>query len=57
MVHGLVPLVVVEFPNISVGGGFSGTVGERSVGGPSTVGSAMIYTEWLLATVEVRYPC
>ncbi|KAJ6189947.1 hypothetical protein N7519_004855 [Penicillium mononematosum] len=28
--HGLVPLVVVEFPNISVGGGFSGTSGESS---------------------------
>lgn len=28
--HGLVPLVVVEFPNISVGGAFSGTSGESS---------------------------
>ncbi|KAJ5971553.1 uncharacterized protein N7479_001471 [Penicillium vulpinum] len=28
--YGLVPLVVVEFPNISVGGGFSGTSGESS---------------------------
>ncbi|KAJ5550430.1 hypothetical protein N7461_005128 [Penicillium sp. DV-2018c] len=28
--HGLVPLVVPEFPNISVGGAFSGTSGESS---------------------------
>ncbi|KAJ5476897.1 hypothetical protein N7475_002626 [Penicillium sp. IBT 31633x] len=28
--YGLVPLVVVEFPNISVGGAFSGTSGESS---------------------------
>ncbi|KOS17027.1 Delta(24)-sterol reductase [Escovopsis weberi] len=28
--HGLVPLVVMEFPGITVGGGFSGTAGESS---------------------------
>ncbi|KAK0730192.1 FAD binding domain protein [Lasiosphaeris hirsuta] len=28
--HGLVPLVVMEFPGITVGGGFSGTSGESS---------------------------
>ncbi|GKU09248.1 unnamed protein product [Fusarium langsethiae] len=28
--HGLVPLVVMEFPAITVGGGFSGTSGESS---------------------------
>jgi delta24-sterol reductase len=30
MAHGLVPLVVMEFPGITVGGGFSGTSGESS---------------------------
>ena len=30
MRHGLVPLVVMEFPGITVGGGFSGTSGESS---------------------------
>ncbi|OTB00140.1 hypothetical protein M426DRAFT_324546 [Hypoxylon sp. CI-4A] len=28
--HGLVPLVVMEFPGITVGGGFSGSAGESS---------------------------
>ncbi|MCJ1327969.1 hypothetical protein MMC10_004644 [Thelotrema lepadinum] len=28
--HGMVPLVVMEFPGITVGGGFSGTSGESS---------------------------
>ncbi|KAK0653101.1 hypothetical protein B0T16DRAFT_407430 [Cercophora newfieldiana] len=28
--HGLVPLIVMEFPGITVGGGFSGTSGESS---------------------------
>lgn len=28
--HGLIPLVVMEFPGITVGGGFSGTSGESS---------------------------
>ncbi|CAK7234496.1 hypothetical protein SEUCBS140593_008961 [Sporothrix eucalyptigena] len=28
--HGLVPLVVMEFPGITAGGGFSGTSGESS---------------------------
>ncbi|KAH8673861.1 hypothetical protein BX600DRAFT_456381 [Xylariales sp. PMI_506] len=28
--HGLLPLVVMEFPNITVGGGFSGSSGESS---------------------------
>ncbi|KAK0616937.1 hypothetical protein B0T14DRAFT_435910 [Immersiella caudata] len=30
LAHGLVPLVVMEFPGITVGGGFSGTSGESS---------------------------
>ena len=30
LVHGLIPLVVMEFPGITVGGGFSGTSGESS---------------------------
>lgn len=28
--HNLVPLVVMEFPGITVGGGYSGTAGESS---------------------------
>ena len=30
LAHGLVPLVVMEFPGITVGGGFSGSSGESS---------------------------
>ncbi|KAI4216723.1 MAG: hypothetical protein L6R36_009331, partial [Xanthoria steineri] len=30
LAHGLVPLVVMEFPGITVGGGFSGTSAESS---------------------------
>ncbi|KAI1827419.1 FAD binding domain protein [Xylaria intraflava] len=44
--HGLVPLVVMEFPGITAGGGFSGSAGESSSGrhGPfdSTVNSIEI---------------
>jgi len=29
--HGLVPPVIMEFPGITVGGGFAGTAGESSV--------------------------
>lgn len=30
LAHGLVPLIVMEFPGITVGGGFAGTAGESS---------------------------
>ncbi|KAI0399912.1 hypothetical protein F4802DRAFT_587574 [Xylaria palmicola] len=32
LAHGLVPLVVMEFPGITAGGGFSGSAGESSSG-------------------------
>ncbi|KAI1277571.1 FAD binding domain protein [Xylaria sp. FL0933] len=51
---GLVPLVVMEFPGITVGGGFSGSAGESSSGRHGPFDSTINSIEIVLPNGEVR---
>ncbi|KAK4156868.1 Delta(24)-sterol reductase [Chaetomidium leptoderma] len=51
--HGLVPLVVMEFPGITVGGGFSGTSGESSSFRYGPFEATVNWIEIVLPTGEV----
>ncbi|EAQ93620.1 hypothetical protein CHGG_01855 [Chaetomium globosum CBS 148.51] len=51
--HGLVPLVVMEFPGITVGGGFSGTSGESSSFRYGAFETTVNWIEIVLASGEV----
>ena len=51
--HGLVPLVVMEFPAITVGGGFSGTSGESSSFRYGMFDATVNWIEIVLPTGEV----
>ncbi|KAK1750011.1 Delta(24)-sterol reductase [Echria macrotheca] len=51
--HNLVPLVVMEFPGITVGGGFSGTSGESSSFRYGAFDATINTIEIVLATGEV----
>lgn len=54
LAHGLVPPVVMEFPGITVGGGFSGMAGESSSFRHGAFDATMRSIEIVLATGEVR---
>lgn len=54
LAHGLVPLVVMEFPGITVGGGFSGTSGESSSFRHGFFDATVNWIEIVLPTGEVR---
>lgn len=51
--HGLVPPVVMEFPGITVGGGFAGSAGESSSFKHGGFHSAVTAIEMVLATGEI----
>jgi len=51
--YGLVPPVVMEFPGITVGGGFAGTAGESSGFKYGFFDSTVNWIEVVLATGEV----
>ncbi|KAL8377967.1 hypothetical protein RB595_008585 [Gaeumannomyces hyphopodioides] len=51
--HGLVPPVVMEFPGITVGGGFSGTSGESSSFRHGAFDATVVRIEIVLPTGEV----
>lgn len=53
MAHGLVPLVVMEFPGITAGGGFSGTSGESSSFRHGFFDATVNWIEIVLPTGEV----
>lgn len=53
LTHGLVPLVVMEFPGITVGGGFSGTSGESSSFRHGPFDSIVNWIEIVLPTGEI----
>ncbi|CAL5874241.1 uncharacterized protein PFLUO_LOCUS8529 [Penicillium psychrofluorescens] len=52
-VHGLVPLVVMEFPGITAGGGFSGTSGESSSFREGFFDNTVNWIEMVLADGQV----
>ncbi|KAJ3557575.1 hypothetical protein NPX13_g9898 [Xylaria arbuscula] len=52
--HGLVPLVVMEFPGITVGGGFSGSAGESSSGRHGPFDSTVNSIEIVIPNGEIR---
>ena len=52
--HGLVPLVVMEFPGITAGGGFSGTSGESSSFRHGFFDATVNWIEIVLPNGEVR---
>lgn len=52
--HGLIPLVVMEFPGITVGGGFSGTSGESSSFRYGFFDATVNWIEIVLPSGEVR---
>ena len=54
LAHGLVPLVVMEFPGITVGGGFSGTSGESSSFGYGFFDRTVNWIEIVTGEGEVR---
>ena len=51
--HGLVPPVVMEFPGITVGGGFAGQAGESSSFRYSLFDKTVVWLEMVLATGEI----
>ncbi|KAI0512721.1 hypothetical protein F5B22DRAFT_290811 [Xylaria bambusicola] len=51
---GLVPLVVMEFPGITVGGGFSGSAGESSSGRHGPFDSTVNWIEIVTPDGEIR---
>src|SRR3954468_19980131 len=51
--HGLIPPVVMEFPGITVGGGYSGTSGESSSFKHGFFDRTINYVEMVLANGEV----
>ncbi|KAK5656659.1 hypothetical protein OQA88_4639 [Cercophora sp. LCS_1] len=53
LAHDLIPLVVMEFPGITVGGGFSGTSGESSSFRHGAFEATVNMIEIVLATGEV----
>lgn len=53
MRHGLVPPVVMEFPGITVGGGYAGTCGESSSFKHGFFDTTINYVETILADGEV----
>ncbi|KLU91027.1 hypothetical protein MAPG_09552 [Magnaporthiopsis poae ATCC 64411] len=53
--HGLVPPVVMEFPGITVGGGFSGTSGESSSFRHGAFDATVVRIEIVLPTGEVAH--
>ncbi|RFU30741.1 hypothetical protein B7463_g5615, partial [Scytalidium lignicola] len=53
MKHGLVPYVVMEFPGITVGGGYSGTSGESSSFKHGFFNHTIDFVEMVLANGEV----
>ena len=52
--NGLVPLVVMEFPGITVGGGFSGSAGESSSGRHGPFDSTVNSIEIVIPNGEIR---
>lgn len=54
LAHGLVPLVVMEFPGITVGGGFSGTSGESSSFRHGFFDSTVNWIEIVLPNGEIK---
>ncbi|KAF2963839.1 hypothetical protein GQX73_g9745 [Xylaria multiplex] len=52
--NGLVPLVVMEFPGITAGGGFSGSAGESSSGRHGPFDSTVNSIEIVLPNGEIR---
>ncbi|GAW22757.1 hypothetical protein ANO14919_123000 [Xylariales sp. No.14919] len=54
LTNGLVPLVVMEFPGITAGGGFSGSAGESSSGRHGPFDSTINSIEIVLPNGEVR---
>ncbi|KAF9890121.1 hypothetical protein FE257_006282 [Aspergillus nanangensis] len=52
--HGLVPLVVMEFPGITAGGGFSGTSGESSSFRHGFFDATVRWVEIILPNGEIR---
>lgn len=52
--HGLIPQVVMEFPAITVGGGFAGTAGESSSFRHGLFDQTINRIEIVLATGEIR---
>jgi FAD/FMN-containing dehydrogenase len=54
LAHGLIPLVVMEFPGITAGGGFSGTSGESSSFRHGFFDSTVNRIEVVLANGEIR---
>lgn len=53
LLHGMIPLVVMEFSAITVGGGFSGTSGESSSFRYGTFDATINWIEIVLTTGEV----
>ena len=53
MAHGLIPPVVMDFPGITVGGGYAGTSGESSSYRHGFFDRTMNYVEMVLANGEV----
>ncbi|KAF2866894.1 hypothetical protein BDV95DRAFT_611187 [Massariosphaeria phaeospora] len=51
--HGLIPPVVMEFPGITVGGGYAGTSGESSSFKHGFFNETLNWVEMILATGEV----
>jgi delta24-sterol reductase len=51
--HGLIPLVVMEFPGITVGGGYAGSAGESSSFMYGYFGQTINSVEMVLANGEV----
>ncbi|OJD32883.1 fad binding domain-containing protein [Diplodia corticola] len=51
--HGLIPLVVMEFPGITVGGGYAGTCGESSSFKHGFFDRTLNWVEMILASGEV----
>ena len=51
--HGLVPLVVMEFPGITVGGGYNGTSGESSSFKHGYFNTTINFVEMVLANGEI----
>ncbi|PYH47005.1 FAD-binding oxidoreductase [Aspergillus saccharolyticus JOP 1030-1] len=52
--HGLVPLVVMEFPGITAGGGFSGTSGESSSFRHGFFDATVLQIEIVIPNGEIR---
>ncbi|KAF2866885.1 hypothetical protein BDV95DRAFT_631401 [Massariosphaeria phaeospora] len=54
LAHGMIPPIVMEFPGITVGGGYAGTAGESSSFKHGYFSQTVKSVEMVLATGEVR---